>query len=136
MSDHRGRRHTRYDDRYDDRYYYDDYGYEHRPRHRSLGRQALDKLGDAMESLGLDKQRSRNKVRSTSSHRHRSRSRSYDPVYDYPDRYYPRHATPSPPPADAITAPPGPLLLPPLAALSPGQHYQHPAGIVTQPQPD
>lgn len=42
--DHRGR------SRRDDDYYEDTY----RPRHRSLGRQAIDKLEDAMDSLKLD----------------------------------------------------------------------------------
>ncbi|KAL2126237.1 hypothetical protein VTI74DRAFT_1371 [Chaetomium olivicolor] len=83
MSDRRGRRHSRSEDRYDDRYYYDDYGYEHRPRHRSLGRQALDKLGDAMESLGLESRKSHHHE----SRRHRSHSRSHDYDRDL-DRYY------------------------------------------------
>lgn len=102
MSDRRGRRHTRHDDRA----YYDndddyDYDYEHRPRHRSLGRQALDKISDAIGSLGLDD--SSHRSRSTSRrrpHNHRHYSRSSSREYDYDrdrdravERYYPPSAS-------------------------------------------
>lgn len=50
MSDHRGRSRRSYYDSNDEY----DYVYERRPRHRSLGRQVLDKLEGAMENLGLD----------------------------------------------------------------------------------
>ena len=72
---HRGRsRRDYYDDVYDDDddpYYYT-YKEEQRPiprRHRSLGRQALDKLEDAMGGLGIDRAISRTRTRSPSSHR-------------------------------------------------------------------
>jgi hypothetical protein len=109
MSDPRGRRHTRGENSsyYDD---HDDYDHhEHRPkpqRHRSLGRQALDKLGDALGSLGLDKSReahhrSHSPTRSSRRHRspsissprrHHSRSRSRDRDHSRDralERYYP-----------------------------------------------
>jgi hypothetical protein len=112
MSDRRGRRHTRGENSsyYDD---YDDYDhYERRPkpqRHRSLGRQALDKLGDAMESLGIDKRsethhRSHSPTHSSrrhhsptrSSRRHHSRNREHTGGRDHSrdqdralERYYP-----------------------------------------------
>ncbi|KAK0710489.1 hypothetical protein B0T21DRAFT_297864 [Apiosordaria backusii] len=69
---HRGRRRSHRDYDYDDRYYDD---YESRPRrHRSVGRQALDRITDAMAGLGLDDKphhHHRRGSRSThSSHRH------------------------------------------------------------------
>lgn len=74
MSDHRrGRRPRRYS-HHDDKRYYDNY--EHPPRRRSLSRKAIDKLQDAMGSLGLG-----DGSESSSSTRHRS--------HDY-DRDYPR----------------------------------------------
>ncbi|AEO68312.1 uncharacterized protein THITE_125031 [Thermothielavioides terrestris NRRL 8126] len=53
MSDRRGRRSSRYDDGDTTTDYY-----QPRPRYRSLGRQALDKLEDTMNSLGLGDGRS------------------------------------------------------------------------------
>ncbi|KAK4235812.1 hypothetical protein C8A03DRAFT_46105 [Achaetomium macrosporum] len=76
MSDRPGRRHGRYDD-----YPYDDY-YERPPRHRSLGRQALDKLEGAMESLGLNDTRSHHSHSSSGGARRR-RSRDDRAVAQY-----------------------------------------------------
>ena len=86
----RGRRHSRHDDRYDDRYdngYYSDsesdYEPRPKPRHRSVSRRALDRLGSAMEGLGLNR---KDKPHSSSHHsppRHRDHSR------DRPRDYYP-----------------------------------------------
>ncbi|KAK4204493.1 hypothetical protein QBC40DRAFT_330782 [Triangularia verruculosa] len=79
---HRGRRRSHRDYDYDDSYYG---GYEHRPRrHRSLGRQALDKVEGAMENLGLDDKHS---ARSRSRH-----ARGYDKDYD---RDHHRHGSSS-----------------------------------------
>ncbi|KAK4099102.1 hypothetical protein N658DRAFT_498697 [Parathielavia hyrcaniae] len=75
MPEHRGRRHHRHDD----------HAYEHPPRHRSLGRQALDKLEDAMSGLGLDNDSKSHHSHSTSSRRH-SRGHSRDRAVE---RYYP-----------------------------------------------
>lgn len=75
MSERRGRRLSRYDDGYT----YSEY--ESRPRHRSLGRQALDKLEDAMSGLGL-----------TDSAKSHTSSRNHNPYPPSPrsaDRYYP-----------------------------------------------
>lgn len=98
MSDRRGRRHSRYDD---DDYYHD---YEHRPRHRSLGRQALDKLEDAMGNLGLDGSSSSHSSGHSDSRTHHSghshghhssktrprrHSRDYGRDDRAVDRYYP-----------------------------------------------
>ncbi|KAK0659458.1 hypothetical protein QBC41DRAFT_47184 [Cercophora samala] len=86
MSDHhRGRRRSHRDYDYNDAYYDD---YETRPRrHRSLGRQALDKLEDAMAGLGLE-----DKHRSYSGSRHHPRG--YDRHYDDYDRdHHHRHGS-------------------------------------------
>ncbi|KAK5662531.1 hypothetical protein OQA88_8443 [Cercophora sp. LCS_1] len=61
MSDYRGRSR---------RTYYDDDYYPSKPRHRSLGRQALDKLEDAMENLGLDSHRDSRAVAPYRDHHH------------------------------------------------------------------
>ncbi|KAK0649550.1 hypothetical protein B0T16DRAFT_508371 [Cercophora newfieldiana] len=63
-------------------YYDDDYYYEERPRHRSLGRQALDKLEDAMSGLGLEPSHSR------------SNSKALIP---YDDNHHHHHRRPSSP---------------------------------------
>lgn len=62
--DHRGR--SRRND-----YYYEDI---YRPRHRSLGRQALDKLEDAMDNLKLDRGTNALEVIPYHAGRHRSPS--------------------------------------------------------------
>jgi len=69
-------------------YYDDDYYYEEKPRHRSLGRQALDKLEDAMGGLALEKLGSHSKSHSNAlvpyddrhhhHHRHSSSRRHHD----------------------------------------------------------
>ncbi|KAK4112551.1 hypothetical protein N656DRAFT_779428 [Canariomyces notabilis] len=80
MSDHRrGRRHSRYDQGYP----YYDYDYERPPRHRSLGRQALDKLGDAMGSLALDDNRTHDR-----GHRSITRYRSPEGYDRHPRDHY------------------------------------------------
>ncbi|KAK4119106.1 hypothetical protein N657DRAFT_659197 [Parathielavia appendiculata] len=82
MQEHRGRRHRRYNDGD----YYDDSDYEQRPRRRSVARQALDKLEDALGGLGLDSGTSHHSP-STSSRRHYdSRDHSRDRTAG---RYYP-----------------------------------------------
>ncbi|KAK1753184.1 hypothetical protein QBC47DRAFT_387964 [Echria macrotheca] len=88
MSDRRGR--SRRSDYYDD-----DYVYERPPRHRSLGRQAMDKLEGAMEKVGLGAAAgaltSYHHGRGTYSH---DDHRHYDDYYyesDYPRRERARH---------------------------------------------
>lgn len=75
-------------------YYDDDYHYEERPRHRSLGRVAFDKLEYAIGALTLDRARSKSKSntkntivydddhhhrhRPSSPHRHHTRDSHWD----------------------------------------------------------
>ncbi|KAK3306005.1 uncharacterized protein B0T15DRAFT_534027 [Chaetomium strumarium] len=89
MSDRRGRRHSRYDDGY----------YERAPRHRSLGRQALDKLEDAMEGLGLNDSRSNHSPSSSrGTGRHHSRDdRAIAHYYPPSSHNHRRYHSTSPP---------------------------------------
>lgn len=98
--DHRGR------SRRDDDYYEDTY----RPRHRSLGRQAIDKLEDAMDSLKLDHRgtnaleeipyhagrevrRSSSQRRRSPSHHHHSSQRRRSHSHHHHSSYHRHHSS-------------------------------------------
>ncbi|KAK4160861.1 hypothetical protein QBC43DRAFT_324760 [Cladorrhinum sp. PSN259] len=94
MTDHHHRGRSRYDDYYEPTY--TEY-YESRPRrHRSLGRQALDKLGDAMAGLGID---DRDRDRDIDHHRSTHHSRHHSPHHHHhhhrsSSRHHSRHHSP------------------------------------------
>ncbi|KAK0611273.1 hypothetical protein B0T14DRAFT_440046 [Immersiella caudata] len=67
-------------------YYDDDYYYEEKPRHRSLGRQALVKLEDAMGGLALEKFGSHSKGHHDAL-RH-TRDSHWDRDYHHPRAYH------------------------------------------------